>query len=249
MPPINNLSARSTYRPLTSGEQVVNDKHSQLNPTTIKASVIPHTAAELSKVVRLAAQNNDRICIAGGRHAMGGQQFLKNGLLIDTQCLNQVINFDREKGQITVQAGMTWPTLISWLQKEQVGTAQPWTIAQKQTGCDTLSIGGALGANVHGRGLALPPLVHDVESFTLITHDGAQLKCSRSQNQDLFKLVIGGYGLFGIIESATLKLIPRTVLRRDVELIGAREAVARLEEQAKNGATFSSPSTTSATTS
>src|SRR2546422_5696952 len=47
----------------------------------------------------------------------------------------------------------------------QQGAAQQWGIRQKQTGADRLSIGGALAANAHGRGLLFKPFVGDVESF------------------------------------------------------------------------------------
>jgi hypothetical protein len=33
---------------------------------------------------------------------------------------------------------------------------------------DWPTLGGALGANIHGRGLALKPIIGDVESFTLM---------------------------------------------------------------------------------
>ena len=40
---------------------------------------------------------------------------------------------------------------------------QRWGIVQKQTGADRLSLGGALACNAHGRGLALKPIVDQVE--------------------------------------------------------------------------------------
>ena len=36
---------------------------------------------------------------------------------------------------------------------------QAWAFAQKQTGADRLTIGGSLSANMHGRGLTMPPFV------------------------------------------------------------------------------------------
>ena len=47
-----------------------------------------------------------------------------------------------------------------------------WGIIQKQTGADRLTIGGALSANIHGRGLRLQPFVADVESFTVVDAHG-----------------------------------------------------------------------------
>ena len=126
----------------------------------------------------------------------------------------------------------------SALQMRQEGRKQQWTIAQKQTGCDRLSVGGALAANVHGRGLSMAPLVSDVEQFKMVLQDGRSIDCSREKNRDLFRLAIGGYGLFGIVSSVTLRLRPRTVLRRSVELCDSQDAVRKLESRAADGATY-----------
>src|SRR3989441_3618296 len=71
------------------------------------------------------------------------------------------------------------------------------SIRQKQTGADRLSIGGALAANAHGRGLLFKPFVGDVESFVLVDADGIPRTCSREENAELFRLAIGGDGLVG----------------------------------------------------
>lgn len=92
-------------------------------------------------------------------------------------------------------------------------------IVQKQTGADRLTLGGALSANIHGRGLALRPIIADVESFTLMDGDGELRTCSRTENAKLFQLAIGGYGLFGIITRVRLRLMPRTKIERVVEII------------------------------
>ena len=38
------------------------------------------------------------IAIAGGQHSMGGQQFARDAMLIDTRSLDRVLAFDRERG-------------------------------------------------------------------------------------------------------------------------------------------------------
>ena len=93
-----------------------------------------------------------------------------------------------------------WPALVDYLLKAQAGRpSSQWGIAQKQTGADRLTIGGALAANVHGRGLKMKPFIADVESFVLVDARGDIRTCSRTENGELFRLAIGGYGLFGVI--------------------------------------------------
>lgn len=62
------------------------------------------------------------------------------------------------------------------------------------------------------------PMIGDVESFRLIGADGVPRHCSRSENADRFRLVIGGYGCFGVVSSVVLRLTPRRKLRRIVEI-------------------------------
>jgi FAD/FMN-containing dehydrogenase len=114
---------------------------------------------------------------------------------------------------------MRWPALHDWLRDAQCAAAPAWTFRQKQTGADALSIGGCLSANVHSRGLDLPPFVSEVESFTLVDAQGALRRCSRTENADLFRLAIGGYGLLGVIATVTLRLVLRRKLRRIVEIL------------------------------
>ncbi len=180
--------------------------------------VQPDSLDGIRAAMRAALKEEKAICISGARHAMGGQQFLMDGLMIDTRRLNRVLGFDPDKGHIEVEAGIQWPQLLQQLMALQKGRERQWTFAQKQTGADKLTIGGCLSANVHGRGLKMPPFIGDVESFRLLNAKGEVLNCSRSDNAELFRLAIGGYGLFGLITSVTLRLIERRKLERVVEV-------------------------------
>ena len=98
---------------------------------------------------------------------MGAQQFAEGSLMLDMTRFTRVLSLDRAKGIVDVEAGIMWPALVEYLLKAQEGRPRQWGIAQKQTGADRLTIGGALSANVHGRGLKMKPFIGDVESFVL----------------------------------------------------------------------------------
>jgi len=201
-----------------SADRLVNDIHSQLNETLV-ADVIPVDSLDaLRQAISRSRAQSLPIAVSGGRHAMGGQQFCSRGLLLDTRPLGRVAAFDRERGTIDVEAGIQWPALLSFLIADQYGRAPAWGIRQKQTGADRLSLGGALAANIHGRGLAFKPIVDDVESLTLVDGFGDVHECSREQNADLFRLAVGGYGLIGVISSVRLRLAPRRLLERVVDV-------------------------------
>jgi FAD/FMN-containing dehydrogenase len=192
--------------------EVVNDIHSQLNECTVR-EVIPVDSVEAVRAALLRARElGAPVCIAGGRHAMGGQQFCAGGLLLDTRPLARVLDFDGAVGIVEVEAGIQWPALLEYLQ------VASWGYRQKQTGADRLSLGGAVAANGHGRGLTMRPIVSDVESLVLVGPDGELRTCSRDENAELFALVAGGYGLFGAIYSLRLRLMPRRKLERVVEV-------------------------------
>lgn len=196
----------------------LNDIHSGLNRTAVREIVAAKNAKDLRRAVLLARARGLQISCAGGRHAMGGQQFGEDNLHVDCSGLNRVLSFDRERGIIEVEAGIQWPQIIEWLAKEQGSAPGAWGIRQKQTGADRLSIGGALSANIHGRGLGMAPIIGDVESFEIVTADGESRECRRTQDAALFRQAIGGYGLFGIISSVKLRLARRQPLRRVVKL-------------------------------
>lgn len=173
--------------------------------------------------------------IAGGRHSMGGQQFGTGTVMIDMRGLNQVCAFDEERGLVTVEGGIQWPELLAFLERAQRGRPRPWAIYQKQTGADRLTIGGALSCNAHGRGLTLPPIVGQVESFALMNAGGDEVTCSRTRNPELFGLAIGGYGLMGIITRVTLRLQPALTVRRVVTMVETPELMDHFAERIRSG--------------
>ena len=215
--------------------ELVNDIHSQLNPTRVARTVRPASLPDVQAIVRGAAREKRAISVAGGRHSMGAQQFGTGTVLVDTRSMKRVLALDKERGLLEVEAGIQWPELIAESLRMQTGDAKPWGIAQKQTGADRLCIGGALASNVHGRGLTLPPLVSDVESFRLVDAAGTVKTCSRAENAELFALAIGGYGLFGIVTSVTLRLVPRRKLERKVELLDRDRLAAAFERRVGEG--------------
>ena len=217
---------------------VINDIHSLLNESRVSRIETPRTQDELRRTVTSAAEAGDTLSVAGGRHAMGGQQFLSGGVLLDTSGLNRVLSLDAERGLAQVEAGILWDGLVARLREMQQGLPQRWSIVQKQTGADRLSIGGALAANGHGRGLSYAPIVQDVESLELVDAEGVLRHCSRIENPELFGLAVGGYGLFGAIYSATLRLMPAHYLRRFVEIAEIDDLAAKFSQHIAEGFTY-----------
>jgi FAD/FMN-containing dehydrogenase len=213
----------------------VNDVQSKLNATRVEQVVRPESTDALRAALKQAETQGLAVSIAGGRHAMGGQQFGAGTLLLDLRGLNRVLQFDKDNRHIDVEAGIEWPELIEHLHAAQAGQAGTVSIRQKQTGVDRVTLGGSLSANAHGRGLRFPPLVSDVESFILMDATGKAIPCSRQQNTELFSLAIGGYGLLGIITQVKLRLYPRTKVQRVVKRIRVADLRAEVDQRIAEG--------------
>ena len=216
----------------------VNDAQSRLNLTHVKSILSPRSEEEISRAILNAAEAGDAISMAGGRHSMGGQQFGTGTVHLDLRGMDRIVAFDRRNGLIEVEGGIMWPELIGYLHANQDGGEMFWAVRQKQTGIDQVSIAGSLSSNIHGRGLRFPPFVSDIESFRIIDANGRLKVCSRTENRELFALAIGGYGLFGVVTRVTIRLVPRSKLKRIVELIAVRNLMPRIDSAIEDGCMF-----------
>ena len=210
----------------------VNDIHSQLNRTHV-AGILRLRARRISSSIfsRTFALH------MWGRHAMGGQQFGTDTWLADTSSLRSS-QFRSNEWDFGSRGSIQWPQVLQYLETTQLNKPNQWGFVQKQTGADILSLGGAVSANAHGRGLRFQPFVQDIESLRIVNAEGELLECSRTKNRELFRHVIGGYGLFGFVYSLKLRLAPRQKVKRFVEIIHARDLADRLAAQMNDGALY-----------
>jgi FAD/FMN-containing dehydrogenase len=213
----------------------VNDTHSALNRTPVARILEPRSVAEVARIVETAAGRGEPLAIAGSRHAMGGQQFLSGGTLLSTAKLSGLRWFDRNRALMEVEAGITWPAVIRGYLSLQRGPGAAYGIRQKQTGADRLSLGGAVASNIHGRGLAAKPFVQDIESLEVVTPAGEIIRCSREENREVFRHVVGGYGLFGVVTAVTLRLVPREKVERRVARLDIDGLIDAFDERIADG--------------
>jgi|694.fasta_scaffold97394_2 FAD/FMN-containing dehydrogenase len=218
-----------------SAHNLLNDVHSRLNPTQVARVIRPNSTAAVVEAVMQAKKENLSISISGARHSMGGQQFAAGAVHLDMRGMNKFISLDSSRRLARVEAGITWPALLAELEKHQHGATPFLTLTQKQTGADELTLGGAVSSNIHGRGLLWQPFVQDIESLTIVDANAETQVVSRQQNQELFHLIIGGYGLFGVITEVELRLIPRQRVERRVEITTLDNIAQRVDGRVKEG--------------
>ncbi len=218
--------------------ELVNDVHSQLNPTMVAGVLHPGSEEELAAVVNTAARRGTSVAVCGGRHAAGGQQFLSDHVLLDLAELRTDPRFDPERGRITLRAGAAWPEVFAEIHRANAAHGTSWAIHQKQGGGDHLTLGGAVAANIHNRCLDSAPFIGDIESLRVVGADGRARTISRDRHRELFLLTVGGYGLFGIATEVTLRLVPRRKLRLRALRARAGAVLATHDELRRRGAAY-----------
>ena len=88
-------------------DAVVNDI-TGLNRIRVARVIVPGSIEEISDAI---SRSTGPISIGGGRYSQGGQIGYPNSLHIDMRGLDDVVAFDADKKEITVQAGITWRKL------------------------------------------------------------------------------------------------------------------------------------------
>ncbi|MCU1272392.1 MAG: linked oxidase domain protein [Acidobacteriaceae bacterium] len=177
---------------------------------------------ELRELLLKAQATHLHVSIAGARHSMGGQTIYPGGIAVNMLPFKGM-KLDEDKNLLHVQAGAKWADVIPYL--DQHGRS----VAVMQSD-NSFTVGGSLSVNCHGWQYGRPPIASTVESFHLMKADGSVIACSRAQNRELFSLVLGGYGLFGVILDADLRVVPNQRLRLEqyvVPLGRAMESFAR----------------------
>lgn len=190
---------------LVSPAQEIHDV-SCIKTGVIKKLHSPSTIQELGAIVT-TAQNP--IAVAGGRFSQGGHIWYQNGIVIDMTKLNRIIACDPDAKTITVQAGARWRDI----QRHIIPLNLSVKVMQSY---NDFTVGGSLSVNAHGRDIAYGPLVDSVVSIKVMFADGVIVAASRTENADLFKGVIGGYGALGIIIEATLSLTDNYPVERSL---------------------------------
>ena len=175
------------------------EDYGRLLPMKMKAVKSSDDGEKLRKIIEQANMHNDAISIAGMQHSQGGQTLYPNGIQLDMKNYNKILELDRGNKLITVQSGVTWADIQTYINPYGLGLM----VSQSQ---NIFTVGGSLSVNVHGRDIRYTSLIESVKSFRLLNADGDIIHVSREENPELFRLVIGGYGLFGVILDVTLQL-------------------------------------------
>jgi FAD/FMN-containing dehydrogenase len=195
----------------------INDA-SCLNRTAIYGIVNIASLEDVRNALQFARENNLKVTTAGQRHSMGGQAFVRDGLVLDMRGFNQ-IRIDREHKIAHVQSGATWMQLQTLV--DPLGLA-----VQAMQSINIFTIGGTLSVNAHGIAHRPGPVASTVKSFRIMLHDGTVKNVSPNENSELYRFALGGYGLFGVILDADLQLVDNEMYEMKTKIMDYKDVPA-----------------------
>ena len=183
----------------------VNDA-SHLNKTAVYGIVRIASEDDIRNALQFARDHNLKVTCAGQQHSMGGQTFTHDGLVLDLRDFNR-IRLDKEHKTVNLQSGVRWWQLQQLLDKEGLSVKSMQSI-------NIFSVGGTLSINAHGIDPMPGPIAPTVRSLRVMLGDGSILQTSPTENTELFRHVLGGYGLFGVILDVDLDIVDNEMYNR-----------------------------------
>ena len=169
--------------------------------------VVARSAEQIAALLKCAQAHRVPVTVRGGGLTTEGESVAFGGVLLDMTGMSRVLGIDRDALTVRTQAGIFWHSLAEELRRENLDyLSAPLNL--------TSSVGGSLG--VGGIDVNSPRLGCSADqaiALKVVTPTGEVVECSDTENAELFKRVILGYGQFGVIAEATLKVRPYTPLR------------------------------------
>jgi FAD/FMN-containing dehydrogenase len=204
------------------------DDASRLNETPVAESIevaqeVHAAERQIAELLRRAKAENKRVAIASARHTMGGHTIYPDGIVLNMLPLDR-IELDESTDTLHAQAGARWSSIIPYLD------ARGLSVGVMQSN-NSFSVGGSISANCHGWQFGRPPIASTVKSLRLMQADGSIVRCSRDENAELFSLVLGGYGLLGVILDVDLAVISNERYRLEQFVVPIEQSLAIYEEK------------------
>jgi FAD/FMN-containing dehydrogenase len=163
-----------------------------------KAVVTPASSQDVQKTIEFALERGISVTPQGAAHSQSGQSLNYGGIILDLGGLSEISEAEGET--VWVGAGVVWRDLVR-------STYQRGKLPRVLTNNLGVTIGGTLsmaglGVSSHRYGAQ----VDNVLELEVVTGEGHLVRCSPSENSELFDCSRSGLGQFSVITGARIQL-------------------------------------------
>ena len=211
-----------------SGAAGILDDASQLSPTPVASHLTITDDARATVVERVRVALNEAraarrpFIASAARHSMGGQSLARDGTVATLD--QRWLEANTAGRTYRVAAGTRWSTVIARLD------AAGFSPAVMQSNND-FGVASTFSVNAHGWPVPFSGGGTTVRSLAMVLADGTEVTCSRTENADLFRHAMGGYGLFGVITELELDMVPNALLTPTFEEVSGADLGTRFAQQ------------------
>jgi FAD/FMN-containing dehydrogenase len=188
---------------------------SHLNKTAVFGIVDVRSEDDVRNAIQFARENQLKLTCAGQQHSMGGQSFTHGGIVLDLRNFNRITP-DKAYKLANIQTGACWWQVQQLLDKQGLSVKSMQSI-------NIFSLGGTLSVNAHGIDPSPGPVAPTVRSMRIMLSSGDIVKASPTENSELFRHALGGYGLFGVILDVDLDIVDNEMYTRKTQYVNYSE--------------------------
>ncbi|RPG66701.1 MAG: FAD-binding oxidoreductase, partial [Flavobacteriaceae bacterium TMED121] len=176
-------------------------------PTNAFAVIFPKSTQQISEIMKLCYENNQKVVIQGGlTNLVGSTITRKNDLVISLDKMNQIEEIDEKSRTITVQSGVILEDAISSVNEKNL--MLPLNFGAK----GSAQIGGIVSTNAGGlRVLRFGMTRNLILGIEAVLSNGEIISSMKkitkdNSGYDIKQLFIGSEGTLGIISKVIFKL-------------------------------------------
>lgn len=172
-------------------------------------------------LVKLLKETDGKIRAVGAGHSFSGLVPTDETLLSMAR-FRGVSHINKETKEVTAGAGTRLAALGDELWENDLGMINMPDI-------NTQALAGAIATSTHGTGQKFGSMSHYVTGLTLVTASGEVMKCSATENKDVFDAARCNIGSLGIITDITMQMRDTYYLKERSEMLPIDEAFEKME--------------------
>ena len=173
-------------------------------------------------LIKLLKETDGKIRAVGAGHSFSGL-VPTNETLLSMARFRGISNINTETKEVTAGAGTRLAALGDELWENNLGMINMPDI-------NTQALAGAIATSTHGTGQKFGSLSSFVTGLTLVTASGEVMKCSATENKDVFDAARCNIGSLGIITDITMQMRDSYYLKERSEMLPIDEAFEKMEK-------------------